>query len=163
MPNREFELRKRALEAQFQADVELLRASYELRLQALETLFHNPGESALPAQPALTARPIRRLAAPAEVSEISAAAAPSLSTAPPPASEKPKLKRGQVIDDLAGIFVQLPEEFDSQDVVRALGYKPPRATLYRALMDLVSEGHVKMARHSDGRTPTRYRKVPDKP
>jgi hypothetical protein len=149
------------LEAQFQADVELLRASYELRLQALETLFHSPGEGAFPAPLALKGRPILRLAATAGDSEPAAAAAPGESTAPPAAPDKPKLKRGQVMDDLAGIFERLPEEFDLQDVVRALGYKPPRATLYRALMELLTEGHVKMAHHSDGRTPTRYRKLPD--
>jgi DNA-binding IclR family transcriptional regulator len=43
-------------------------------------------------------------------------------------------------------------------VIRALGYEPPRATLFRVLNQLVSEGWLSIAEYSLGRSSTRYSK-----
>ena len=62
--------------------------------------------------------------------------------------------------DLEAAFPDLPEEFEMGDVIRALGYEPPRATLYRVLEQLVLDRRAVTARFSTGHSPTRYRKLP---
>jgi len=64
------------------------------------------------------------------------------------------------VHDILDVFPQLPEVFDKADVVRILGYVPHRATLNRAWGRLLQEGKIVMAHHSQGRRPTRYRKLP---
>jgi len=153
MRDREFELRRRALEGQFQADVELLRAGYQAKLRALEMLWLMPEGAALPAPP-LAVETLRLSEAP-EKGDPTAGAAPP--PAPPP---EPARRRGQVMADLDALFSELPEEFDWRDIVRALGYKPPRGTLYRALSQLQSDRWTEIARFPTGRSPTRFRKLP---
>jgi len=145
MRQSEYEGHKRALEAQFQADVELMRASYQARLRALETLWIAAPEEALTVPETLS---------------LGETLPAGETLRQEPASEPVMVQRGHLSDDLAEIFPQLPEVFDKWDAVRALGYEPPRATLYRMLSQLVREGRIAMARHSDGHSPTRYRKLP---
>jgi hypothetical protein len=65
-----------------------------------------------------------------------------------------------VAADVEAALPELPEDFEKQDVLRALGYTPPKATLFRALEQLVRDGRTVTSRFSNGHTPTRYRKVP---
>jgi hypothetical protein len=65
-----------------------------------------------------------------------------------------------VAADVEAVLPELPEEFERQDVLRALGYEPPRATLYRVLEQLVLDRRTVTSHFSNGHTPTRYRKLP---
>jgi hypothetical protein len=152
----EYERRRHALEAQFHEDVELLRAGYQAKLRALEMVWLTSPEEALPAGcSASDAVETLRLSETVPASET----LPVRETLPP-APEPPARRRGQVIDDIEDIFPELPEEFDKKDVIRLLGYDVPRATLHRVFSQLTIDGLIAMAHHSDGHTPTRYRKLP---
>jgi hypothetical protein len=153
----EYERHRRALEAQFQADVELLRAGYQAKLRALEMIWLTAADEALPAAPPpLPALEPLQLQAAAPDSETP----PEAPAAPAP---QPALRPGQVRYDVEDIFAELPEEFEKQDVVRLLGYAPPRSTLNRALSELLQAKRTKIVRYSDGYTRTRYRKLPPDP
>jgi len=90
-------------------------------------------ELALPAgTAALGSSETLRLSETLPVSETLPPHRPPLKPAPAPAR-----RRGQVAADVEAVLPELPEEFEKQDVVRALGYEPPRATLYRVLEQLV--------------------------
>lgn len=151
----EYERRRRALEAQFHEDVELLRAGYQAKLRALEMVWLASPEEALPvARPALDTVETLRLSETVPASET----LPVRETLPP-APEPPARRRGQIAEDVEDILPELPEEFDKNDVVRLLGYEAPRATLHRVFSQLMIDGYIAMAHHSDGHTPTRYRKL----
>jgi len=164
MRHGEYEQRRRALETQFREDVELLRAGYQAKLRALEMLWiASPGESLPPVPPA--ASETQRLSETLDSSETQQTSEtvppePSEAAAPPPAQE-PENRRGMVREEIEAAFEALPEEFDRQDLIRVLGYEPPRATLFRVLNQLVSEGWLSIASYSIGRLSTRYSKLPD--
>lgn len=99
-----------------------------------------------------------RLSEPAAESAASPPAASPALPSPPPPPARPAIQRGQVVDDLDTILPQLPEVFDARDVVRALGYKPPRATLYRAISRLLADDRVVREREGLGPRPTSYRR-----
>lgn len=113
MTGQEYEKRRRALEEQLRADIALLNAAHEVRLRSLDRLRQEALDGELPAggiePPRATAQP-----------------------APPPAP-KPVRPRHSVSDDLEAVLPQLPQIFKRQDILRALGYEPPRTTLFRAL------------------------------
>jgi len=156
MRHGEYEQRRRALETQFREDVELLRAGYQAKLRALEMLWMaSPGEALPPATPA--ASETRQMS---ETVSSSEAPEPPEEPAPPPAQE-PESRRGMVREEIEAAFEALPEEFDRQDLIRVLGYEPPRATLFRVLNQLVAEGWLSIASYSIGRLSTRYSKLPD--
>lgn len=139
MTREEYEKRLRALEAQLEADIAMVRAGHEARVRSLESLWQaakaGDGKAAVPA------------AAPAPPAAIS-------ETARPP---------GATYGDLLAALPRLPEVFDKRDVVRALGYKPPYTTLARTLEYLKESGEIaedgglgyrrtfrKVAREGDG-------------
>jgi hypothetical protein len=158
MRHEEYERRRHALEAQLREDVELLRAGYQAKLRALEMLWlAPPGEVLLPAV-AVSETP--------QMSETLASSETPPETTPPQSEtvtlpEPPKeTRRGRVREEIEGAFAKLPEEFDRGDVIRLLGYEPPRATLFRVLEQLVDDQWISVAWYSGGRSPTRYAKQP---
>lgn len=161
MRHGEYERRRRALETQLCEDLELLRAGYQAKLRALEMIWLTSSEEALPAGPP-TARETLRLSETLPASETvdeTLPASETLSEEPP----APARRRGQVLEDVLDCFDELPEVFDQRDVVRALGYKAPRATLYRIFGELLGQKWIVMEHHSDGPNPTRYRKLAVEP
>ena len=92
-----------------------------------------------------------------ELDRARPAPAPEPPTAP--VQPTPARPRYSVSDDLDAALPGLPEVFDRRDVVRALGYEPPRTTLYHALERLKDEGVIAIETHSEGGTTARYRKV----
>ncbi|PYQ57621.1 MAG: hypothetical protein DMF53_22135 [Acidobacteria bacterium] len=148
MRHEEYERRRRALEAQFREDLELLRAGYQAKLRALEMLWLAPPGEALPQAVAVS-----------ETLRLSETLASSETVTPP---EPPKeIRRGQVREEIEAAFAELPEEFDRRDVIRVLGYEPPRATLFRVLEQLVVDKWISVAWYSSGRSSTRYAKLPE--
>ena len=55
----------------------------------------------------------------------------------------------------------LPEEFDNQDIYRALGYRPTRATLARAIAPLLDAGYFVLEAEARGRRSNIYRRTLD--
>jgi hypothetical protein len=168
MKSREYERRRRALEEQCHADLNLIRAGYEAKLRALEMIWlasdgkdeddgapgrSNPSE----ASPSETVsretvrsetvanEPVSSKTVPSETVRTETAA---------PARERRDLLSG-LLDALPG----LPEVFEKQDIYQALGYVPARATLYRAIETLKSEKLIVTARYSEGGQRTQYRKL----
>ncbi len=67
-------------------------------------------------------------------------------------------RRGDVLKDVRAVLPRLPEVFEKKDVVQALEYKPPRATLYRVLATLHDNKEITVVRYGDGQSQTQYRK-----
>ena len=139
MTEKEYELRRRALEEQLRADIALLQAAHEVRIRTLDRLRQEALDGERPAAgtepPRATAQPV------------------------PPPAPKPVRPQHSVSDDLAKVLPQLPQTFQRQDILRALGYEPPRTTLHRALNWLREEGVITTETHSPGGTKVRYRKL----
>ena len=160
MKSREYERRRRALEEQCHADLNLIRAGYEAKLRALEMIWlTSDGKDEAEGAPG---RPNPSEASPSETvrsetEPVSSETVPSETVrteTPAPARE-----RRDLLSDLLEALPALPEVFEKQDIYQALGYVPARATLYRALETLKSEKQIVIARYSEGGQRTQYRKV----
>ena len=130
MTREQYEERLRGLEEQLRADIALVHAAHEVRVRSLERL-RQAGKEGDQEQP----------------------------PASPAAALKPSRPRGSVLDDLEAALPRLPDVFDKRDVVGALGYKPSRATLFRALQQLQKNRQIAIQDYSPGGNQTRYRKV----
>ena len=159
MRHEEYERRRRALEAQLREDLELLRAGYQAKLRALEMLWLSTSGEALP--PAVAAIEALRLSETLASSETLPETTPPQSEAVTPPARPKETRRGQVREEIEAAFAELPEEFDRRDVIRVLGYEPPRATLFRVLEQLVLDNWISVASYSTGRSSTRYAKLPE--
>ena len=142
MTREEYEERRRAFEEQHRADVALMNAAQEARIRSLDRLWQE------------------------ELDRERSAAAPEAFPAPAPApvqpapAPKPMRERYTVVNDLDDALPELPEIFERRDVIRALGYEPPRTTLYHALAQLQKEGAIAIETLSGGGARVRYRKLP---
>ncbi len=150
MTRGEYEERRRALEAQREADIAMINAAHEIRVRSLDKLWQAAAEDSAD---------FTRPAAPGNGSRAAPAAVPAVS-APPAAARRKMRGRGEVQNDLYEAFHQLPEVFDKRDITRLLGYEPARATLFRALRQLMDGGAVAVEDHSLPRTIlTAFRKI----
>jgi hypothetical protein len=153
MRHQEYERRRRALEQQLQADLDLIRAAYAAKLRALEAVWlHSPEEGEPRPDPPKPEAPAEPLPSETPLSE----------TAPietPPEEPVRAPVRRETLRDLRAALSGLPELFEKEDVYQALGYMPPRATLYRAFQTLLDEKKVSIARYSEGGTRTQYRRL----
>lgn len=165
MDYQEYERRRRAIQEQLHADLELIRAGYRAKLQALDVLWlgsppeHQDGPSE---ESARKETPIETLAS-AQTETLASAETQSADPVPGEAPVPPEplrgARRGDVLMDILGTLPLLPEVFDKTDVVRLLGYEPNRPTLHRAWSRLMQERKIEMELASDGRRPTRFRKL----
>ena len=167
----EYERRRRAIEKQYLADLELIRAGYQARLRALEALRLTASAperlDAGSEMPASVEQETETLASNAPQTETPASAeAPSETPVPiqiPPEAPQPSppepIRRYNVVDEILATLPRLPEVFDKSDVVRLLGYEPNRPTLHRAWQRLREQQKIEMAVHSDGRRPMKFRKL----
>ena len=155
MSTSDYERYRRRLEEELRSDVELIYASYLAKLRAYETVARVRGEIEGDAPPlgALTLR------LPAPLAALPAAASP----APPPAPVGPpatrKRRAFEVVDAIEEALGRVGEIFDKDDLCRAMGFAPPRATLFSALDRLVTEGVIALHERGGGKRPTRYRKL----
>jgi len=148
----EYERRRRALEEQCHADLELVRSAYQAKIRALETLWLISSDvSILPAAPP----PLL----PAEASPASEAAThPVQEERPAPASI-----RGKACAEIYAALPSLPEVFDKKDIVRALGYEPSRPTLHRAFDHLLRDRRIALVQGGKANRPSIYRRLPVPP
>lgn len=133
MTREEYEARRRRLDEELRAAVEMLKTGHQTQVQALNLLWRMSSEGG--------AQPV----------------AP-----PPPAEPKAAARRrgaGVLRDDVAAILPRLPELFTKDDIARLLGEVPDRASLLRVLRDLETAGSVFTETFGRGRNPSVYRRL----
>lgn len=155
MTSREYERRRRAIEEQCQADLELIQAGCQAKLRALEMVWlHSAGDEEAPRQTAMET--VVETIPETVLGEI----APSKTVLSQSQDSGPARGWGYVLDDVKAVFPNLPELFDKTDLWQAIGYKPSRSTLHRVLDVLKTEGKLAVDFQSQGGRTTLYRKVP---
>jgi len=94
----------------------------------------------------------------------SAGAGPQPAAAGPgpaqPGAPAEKVRSQQLWWDLWKVWPRLPEEFDTADLTRALGYVPHRGALHRHLEQVQEMGELKVLAQGAGRRSSRFRKLP---
>ena len=150
MTREQYEQRKQRLDEQLREGIALLEAAHRQQVRALELVWSMSAEEALPSRipPAETAG--------------ARGPEPVVSSAPPPApAPSPPRRRGagELEGEVEEVLAGLPEEFDRNDVCRALGYEPDRGSLYRVLETLRQDGRIAIRNAGSGRVPTRYKKT----
>jgi len=100
MTREHYDQRRRQLDTELRAGIDLLESAHRLQVHALDLAWSMLSQEPL------------------------APAAPAASPARPP--EKPPAKRrpSNLLDDLGAAVARLPEAFDRNDVCRDLGYQP---------------------------------------
>jgi len=139
----EYERRRRAIEEQCQADIELIRAGSQAKLRALERIWlHSAGDGEAPRQ-------------------VSGETVPE--TVPGETQDSRTARSSgwaDVLYDVKAVFHDLPEVFDKSDLCQAIGYRPSRSTLLRVLEILEKEEKkVALEFQSEGGRPNLYRKA----
>ncbi|HEV7508856.1 MAG TPA: hypothetical protein VGS07_28510 [Thermoanaerobaculia bacterium] len=147
MTRDEYEQRKRRLEEELQAGVELLEAAYRHQFRALQLVWVATGGEGVEIPPPVAAAAPLMLSAPAV--RVPSAAVPQ------PGRRGPWALFNDVQDALA----EVPEVFDRNDICRVLGYVPDRGSLYRTFQELTREGVLTQQRRGTGKWPARYRKT----
>ena len=145
MKREEYEQRKRRLEEQLRAGVELLEAAYREQMRALDLVWmaRSEEEMMLSPLPALeTARPAAREEAPRI-----------------PAPVARRRQRGDLSEEVMAALDSLPEVFDRNQVCEVLGYQPDRSSLFRVLQQLAFQGVLAFESYGGGRRTTKYRKT----
>jgi hypothetical protein len=158
MTSREYEQRRRAIEEQCQADLDLIRAGCQAKLRALERVWlHSSGDGEtplpVPSETVLGKTVLSGILSGTVLRETVPSETPDGGAA--------RVSRwGDVLSDVKAVFSDLPEIFDKNDLCQAIGYKPSRGTLLRVLDALQKEEKkVAVAYQSDGGRQTQYRKV----
>ncbi len=143
----EYQRRRRQLDAELRAGIEMLQEGHRARVEALDSLWLKATEEA-PAGPSTPPEPTPIEPAP-----------------PAPAPSAPRARRGagELLEDVEAALEALGEEFEKKDLCRALGYTPNRTSLHRALWNLQGEGRIEPLRFGSGGRATRYRKVSPSP
>ena len=144
MTQREYEHRKRLLDEQLQAGIELLEAAHRQQRRALDLVWMTMAEGDVGpgiAVPALLA------AAPSRESE-----------APRRAEKRPRRPPGELYFEVEAALERLPESFDRNDLLAVLDGTPDRSSLFRVLQEMTDAGRLRVEVRGEGRSPTRYRK-----
>ncbi len=151
MTREEYEQRKRRLEEQLQEGIELLEAGFRQQLRALELVWMTTAD-----EDGLLARTTAE-----ESSPEAPAAAFRPSVAPQPATDtrRPRLRRGQLWADVDAALDDVPQTFDRNDLVKALGYEPDRTSLHRVMRALVKRGVITLRASGFGNVPAKYELV----
>ncbi|MFY9822375.1 MAG: hypothetical protein WAM82_13410 [Thermoanaerobaculia bacterium] len=148
MTRDEYEQRKRRLEEELQAGMELLATAHRHQVRALELVWAATGGDGVAIPPPVLAPPA--------LQGSDAPAVPAPAAAPP----QPR-RRGpwELLEDVEAALPKLPDVFDRNDICRALGYEPDRGSLYRTVQLLKQDGLLAVKQRGAGKTPTSYRKT----
>lgn len=146
MKREEYEQRKRRLEEQRRAGVELLEAAYREQMRALDLVWMARSEEGV----ALSPPPAMEAASPA---------APQEEAPRSPAPVAPRRSRGPLREEVRAALDSLPEVFDRNQVCEVLGYQPERSSLFRILQQFVFQGVLALESFGGGRVTTKYRKT----
>lgn len=140
MTREEYEERRRRLDAELRAGIEMLEQGHQAQVRALDLVWSTQHPSTPAPQPQPTTPP------------------PSAS-APAPAP-RPRRRPLELANAVRGALHKLPPVFTKDDISRTLGETPDRRGLFRVLLDLIQEGYLTIEERGQGRTPTSYRKLP---
>ena len=138
MTRNEYEARRRRLDEELRAAMELLKAGHLAQVQMLDLLWKMATDG----------------------TEIPTTAA----TPPPPAPQPPQQRRrrrepGTLMDEVIGLLPQLPEVFTRDDILQGLSEPADRSSLFRVLQELQRSGWFKLERPGQGRCPAAYRQT----
>lgn len=148
MTREQYEQRKRRLEEQLRAGIQLLETAYLAQVRALDLVWMLQAEES----GAEADLPVSSLAAPA-------APAPASQERPVATKQPHGEKTYTARDDIYEAFHRLPERFTRNDVCKTLGYEPDRGALFRVLRELVDQGHIQIADRGRGQRATVYAKT----
>lgn len=135
MTRNEYEARRRRLDEELRAAMELLKSGHLAQVQMLDLLWKMSTDgTAVPATPA---------------------------TPPPPAPPRRPRRRGpgELVDEVIELLPELPEVFTKDDVAQALSEPVDRSSLFRVLQELQGSGWFKLDRPGQGRYATAYRQI----
>jgi hypothetical protein len=146
MTRDEYEQSKARIQEQHRAAVELMDTACKAQLRALDLVWMVQGQGGAGGE---------------------ALAGLVIPAAPPPAKQeepkKPRRKSSpEVAKDVVAVVGRLPEKFTRHDVIKLLGYEPERGALFRALKDVIDEGHIRVEQAGSGQVPAIYRRNPKK-
>lgn len=132
MTRDEYEARRRRLDEEMRAAIELVKAGHQAQVQALE-LFWRRSEEGMPVPLA----------------------------APPPEPDRHPRRRGagKLREEVIEILTQLPEIFTKDDVEKLLAEPADRASLYRVFREIEEDGLIKTETLGHGRNPNVYRQM----
>jgi len=135
----EYQRRRRQLDDELRAGIEMLQEGHRAKVEALDRLWLKTDEEA-PASPPAPPEPI---------------------ASEPPVTSPPREQReaGELRAEVEAALAAVGEEFEKRDLCRALGYMPNRTSLHRVLWDLQGEGLIEVLRHGVGGRATRYRRA----
>lgn len=157
MTRDEYEERKRLIEAQHRATIELIEAGRQAQHRALDLVWLTGGVEGVPLQPRAE---VSALGSPVQLLEAASSETvpPALAAAP---SSAPAKRRGiyGLLNQIESVLDQLPELFDYHDLVRALGVELDRGAVRRNLKLLVEEEILALESSTSGRFRHRYRKL----
>ena len=140
MTREEYEERRRRLDAELRAGIELLEQGHRAQIRALDLVWSTQGDHPLSA-------PAPQRAAP-----------PSQPAVPPP--KRRRRDPRELSNAVAAILDELPPVFTKNDIGRILGETPDRRTLFRVLRDLVQNGTLAVEELGHGQVPSSYRRLP---
>lgn len=146
MTRDEYERRKRRLEEQLRAGVELLESAYQAQVRALDLVWMLQAEE--------------------RGEEVAWSAPAPVKPEPAQPPDRPRRRSAPEVEaDVRAAFERLPERFTRRDVCEVLGYEPDRAALYRILQALTQEGIARVESAGEGQRATVYCKTggPDSP
>ena len=135
MTRDEYEARRRRLDEELRAAMEMLKAGHQAQVQALDLLWRTSTDGG--------------------------ALLPDLTPAKPAAAPQRRRRgSGELIREVLAILPQLPDRFTKDDVEKALSEAPDRSSLFRVLRELEAAGRLHVERYGGGRIPTVYRREP---
>jgi len=153
MTHDEYEQRKRRLEEELRAGVELLETAYRHQLRALNLVWAALGGEGVEIPPPVVA--------------LTAAAPPPAAPAlpAPPVAPPARTRQGpwEFYDDVVGALAKVPEIFDRNDICRAIGYEPDRGSLHRTFQSLKQKRVIVVDQKGSGKLATNYRKTGQSP
>ncbi|PYQ61098.1 MAG: hypothetical protein DMF53_15750 [Acidobacteria bacterium] len=141
MDQAEYQRRRRQLDDELRAGIEMLQEGHRAKVEALDRLWLKADEEA-PASPPAPPEPVAPEPAP---------------PVPPPPRER--REAGELREDVEAALAAIGDEFERGDLCHALGYAPNRTSLHRVLWDLQGEGLIELLCPGRGGRATRYRKA----
>jgi hypothetical protein len=131
MTRDEYESRRRRLGEELRAAIELAEEGHRARVQALDLAW----QAAVPGVPAPAASP------------------------QPAAKPKRRRRPGELYAEILGFLPQLAQVFSKEDLAPLLPDPPDRASLFRALRELVWNGVLEQEQRGRGTYATTYRQT----
>lgn len=148
MTREQYEQRKRRLEEQLRAGIQLLESAYQAQVRALDLVWMlQAEESGAGAEVAVSSRAAPGAHVPAPQERPLARSQPH--------GERTSTARGEIYSS----FYRLPETFTRNDVCKVLGFEPDRGTLFRILRELTDQGYIRIAARGRGQRATVYEKA----